>query len=126
MPAAATAVRNVPMPSASLIAAMMSSAFVTSAFTKAPPMSPATLTPFSSFRSTTTTLAPRAASWRAAASPRPDAPPVTRDEVPLRSSTGELLGRGVAPILPDRCAQHGGGDERQVAADDGEAEPPDQ
>ena len=42
-----------------------------------PPISAATLRPFSAWRSNIATLAPFAASARALASPRPDAPPVT-------------------------------------------------
>src|SRR4051794_8391652 len=46
-----------------------------------------------------TTAAPRAASRRTAASPRPDAPPVTTDEVPVRSSNG--VSRGSGGRLPE-------------------------
>ena len=52
-----------------------------------PPISLARASPFSACRSrsATTTLAPREARWRAVASPRPDAPPVTIALMPLIS-----------------------------------------
>src|SRR3954454_8236552 len=59
----------------------------------------ATALPLSSCRSATTTAAPRSASRRAAASPRPEGPPVTTDEVPVRSSNG--VSRGFGGQLPE-------------------------
>jgi hypothetical protein len=85
MPAAVTRLRRGPISIAVSQAWMTCSGFVTSTFTNAPPMSLATALPLSSWRSAMTTLAPREARRRAVASPRPEAPPVTIDEVPLRS-----------------------------------------
>src|SRR3712207_9392244 len=58
-----------------------------------PPMSAATFCASSRFTSSTATLAPRRASSRAVASPRPEAPPVTSAACPSIFMRG-LLGGG--------------------------------
>src|SRR5829696_366274 len=58
---------------------------VTSALEKLPPISCASAAPRSSFTSAIVTRAPRAASSRDVASPRPDAPPATKAPLPLSS-----------------------------------------
>ena len=90
MPAAVTRARSGPSSLAASTAAMTWSASATSAWANTPPTSLATASPLSWFMSTTTTLAPRSASRRTVASPRPEAPPVTIAEMPLRSMAERL------------------------------------
>jgi hypothetical protein len=87
MPAQLTRMRSWPCASRALAKpASTSSSLVTLTLQKMPPMSLATASPFSSFMSKMATLAPLAASARAVASPRPDAPPVTTAGVLLLTS----------------------------------------
>src|SRR4051794_15323591 len=84
-PALLTRMRSGPSSEAASTAARTCSSSATSAFTYAPSISAASFSPFSSCRSSTTTLLPRWASNRAVASPRPDAPPVTMADAPAMS-----------------------------------------
>ena len=104
MPAELTSTRTGPSSSACSMAALICSVFVTSTGAKTPPISWASASPFSAFRSATTTLAPLAASWRATAAPMPEAPPVTMALAALMSMR-EILeaGRGRrsgGPVAP--------------------------
>src|SRR4051812_448893 len=84
-PPLVTRIRSGPRSQAAPPAARACSSSATSALTYTPPISPATFSPLSSWRSSTTTLLPRWASSRAVASPRPDAPPVTMADAPVMS-----------------------------------------
>ena len=90
-PAAVTRARSGPSSLAASTAAMTWSTLATSAWAKMPPTSLATASPFSGFMSTMTHRAPRAASRRTVASPRPEAPPVTIAEMPLRSMASDSI-----------------------------------
>src|SRR3954471_16973458 len=85
MPAALTRPRSSPSSLAASTAAITSSGSATLAWTNTPRVSLAIASPLSSCMSTTTTLAPRCASRRAVAAPRPEPPPVTIAEIPLMS-----------------------------------------
>jgi hypothetical protein len=85
VPAQLTAMRSVPTSAAWSTARWQSSGSVTSPAANSPPISTATDLAPSSLRSKTTTFAPRAASARAVAAPRPEAPPVMMAELPLIS-----------------------------------------
>ncbi len=87
-PAEFTSARSGPISDAATTAVSASSVLVTSQWTKRPPSSVATAWPRSSFRSAMTTRLPAEASCRALASPMPDAPPVTTDELPSRFMRG--------------------------------------
>src|SRR4051812_14721204 len=78
-------------PAARRTAACTESGSVTSHAIAWPPMSPASAVARSAARSATTTSAPSAASRRAVASPRPDAPPKTIAVAPLMSMVVLLL-----------------------------------
>src|SRR5215213_7507201 len=85
-PAQLTSTRSWPCASRALAkAAATLSSLVTSTSQKMPPISPATCSPRSASRSKTATLTPLAASARAVASPRPEAPPVTTAAILLSS-----------------------------------------
>ena len=90
MPAELTSTRTGPIDLAISTALMMSSVLVTSTLAKAPPISSASSLPLSSWRSATTTLAPRSASSRADAAPMPDAPPVTIALAPVMSMAPDV------------------------------------
>ena len=89
MPAELTTARSGAISAAALTAALIWSVLVTSTWAKTPPISWARASPLSACRSATTTIAPLAASWRAAAAPMPDAPPVTMALAPLMSMAAE-------------------------------------
>ena len=72
-------------------AAVTEASSATSVTTNFPPVSAATASPRSAFRSATTTVLPAAASARAVASPRPLAPPEMIAAVPVRSMGGAYL-----------------------------------
>ncbi|SKW39763.1 Uncharacterised protein [Mycobacteroides abscessus subsp. abscessus] len=95
-PAQLMRTRTGPSSLAASTAAIPSASLVTSVCTKAPPSSLARASPFSSWTSAMTTLAPCAASRRAVAAPRPEAPPVTIADTPLismsRTITDRLVG----------------------------------
>jgi hypothetical protein len=84
-PAQCTSARNRPRSTATSTAALTSASSVTSAAANraASPISAATAAPPLLGRSTIVTDAPISASRRAVAPPRPEAPPVTRAEIPL-------------------------------------------
>ena len=71
------------------------SALVTSHCSAMPPISPATRRALSRLTSSTATLAPRRASSRAVASPRPEPPPVTSAACPWMFMISFLLNRGL-------------------------------
>jgi hypothetical protein len=84
-PAQCTSARNGPRSTATSTAALTAASSVTSAAANraASPISAATAAPPLLGRSTIVTDAPISASRRAVAQPRPEAPPVTRAEIPL-------------------------------------------
>lgn len=102
MPAEFTNTRSGPMSLAISTALMMSSVLVTSTLQNAPPISSASALPLSSCKSATKTLAPLAASIRAAAAPMPEAPPVTIALTPLISMRGRYAAN---PRLADSAAK---------------------
>ncbi len=78
VPAQLTRMRSWPCAARALAkAASTSASEVTSTLQNTPPISRATASPFSTLKSKMATLTPWAASARAVAAPRPDAPPVT-------------------------------------------------
>ena len=78
VPAQLTRMRSWPWASRALAKpASTVSSLVTSTLQNTPPISDATFSPLASFMSKMATLTPWAASARAVASPRPEAPPVT-------------------------------------------------
>src|SRR6478752_3212325 len=85
MPAQLTRPISLPRDTALATTAWPSASWLTSHLTKAPPISLAMASPFSTCMSAMTTFAPSAASMRAVPSPRPDAPPVTMKTLPLMS-----------------------------------------
>ena len=85
MPAQLTKPINLPIETALAITACPSASLLTSQATKAPPMSLATVWPFSTCISAITTCAPCCAKARAVPSPNPDAPPVTIKTLPWMS-----------------------------------------
>ena len=85
MPAQLTRPISLPSETARATTAWPSASLLTSQGTNAPPMSWATICPLSACISAMTTVPPCAASMRAAPSPRPDAPPVTMNTLPLMS-----------------------------------------
>src|SRR5215510_8493360 len=95
MPAAVTRARSGPMSLAASTAATIWSVSVTSVATNRPAISFASASPLSAWRSrsASTTWAPRPARAVAVAAPRPDAPPVTMAEIPLRSMRATVLTR---------------------------------
>jgi hypothetical protein len=97
MPAQFTTVRSgASRPAAAATAAATDASSDTSVLTNSPPISSATFLPLSSFRSAMTTVLPAAASSRAAASPRPLAPPEMIAAVPLSSMAGSITGPAAA------------------------------
>ena len=114
VPAQLTAMRRLPPSAAWSTAFWQSSGSVTSPPTKLAlaPISATTSLPRSSLRSKTVTRTPSAASLRAVASPRPEAPPVMIAELPLismpagygrQAATGaKPAGRSVAGYLAGR------------------------
>src|SRR4051794_32925819 len=107
MPAQLIAMRNGrSLPVASSIAACADVSSVTSVRTKVvcPPSSLARACPRSSWRSRIVTAAPRAASARAVASPRPEAPPVTTAATSKFCMFGTLMGRTQGPRAMDRTS----------------------
>src|SRR4051794_29808168 len=99
MPAEQTRARSGPGSSAWSTAVWICVVSVTSTGTNIPPISLAIASPFSAFRSATTTRAPWAASARTHAAPMPDAPPVTTADAPSKSMAGpyDRLQRGRPP-----------------------------
>ena len=87
-PAEFTHARNGPISAAAAMAASASSMLETSHLTNLPPISSATFVPRSSLRSATTTFEPSSANCRAQASPIPEAPPVTIEELPSKFTRG--------------------------------------
>src|SRR5262249_48967548 len=75
------------------------SSSVTFASQKTPPISTATFSPLVLFMSRSATLTPLAASARAVASPRPEAPPVITAEIDEFNSIGDYLRCGPAGLL---------------------------
>src|SRR6266516_7140913 len=95
MPAQFTTVRSgAPLAVAASTAAVTDASSDTSVLTNSPPVSSATFLPLSSFRSAMTTALPAVASSRAAASPRPLAPPEMIAAVPLSSMGGAYWATG--------------------------------
>ena len=89
-------------PTASLIDAAGAS-LLTSQRTKAPPISRATASPFSTCRSAMTTFPPSRASSRAVPSPRPEAPPVKMKTLPAMSMPVVLLDRCIRSTRAGRA-----------------------
>ena len=112
MPAEFTSARSGPSSEAAETVASASSVDDTSHFTNKLPISAATACPFSSSRSAITTCEPASASWRALASPIPDAPPVTMEELPSRLIRGiDFVPRDVgdrATLGPGPLRRHAG------------------
>ena len=82
VPAQLTRMRSWPCAARALAKpASTSASEVTLTLQKTPPISLASASPFSAFKSKIATLTPFAASARAVAAPRPDAPPVTTAEM---------------------------------------------
>jgi hypothetical protein len=101
IPAQLTRIRSCPLASRAFAKpASTLSSEVTLTLQKVPPISPATSCPRASFMSKIATLTPWAASARAVASPRPEAPPVTTAEMELSSfmSRNSLLVRRVQDL----------------------------
>ena len=85
MPAQLTKPISLPMETALATTAWPSASLLTSQRMKAPPISLAMASPFSTCMSAITTLPPLAASMRAVPSPSPEAPPVTMKTLPEMS-----------------------------------------
>src|SRR3712207_4837213 len=110
MPAQLTRMRSMPFAArASASAESMEASSVTSALQKTAPISWATSPPRSAFISRMATFAPLAASMRAVASPRPEAPPVTMAAINLSSFIAFLPESGHVLRYPrrDGNADHG-------------------
>src|SRR5918993_2143653 len=110
IPAQFTRTRSMPFVArASASAESMEASSVTSARQKTPPMSRATASPRSAFISRMATFTPLAASMRAVASPRPEAPPVTTAAINLSSFIAFLPVSGHVLRYPRRNgnADHG-------------------